>query len=413
MVYFADINLEIISSVPGRIRVNVDFLLRKRTGSMILNSLKSINGIISTAFNKRTRNILIFYRYKEIDEIQLLDKIRAIDNKDIKKDIENDIPKKVNKDSITKIIFKTLNPINLIKKKYPMKAYKDNYSLSKRIIKVGLFFGVIVFALTFNLSNIISILILSYPGILFTISSIANFYSAKKAYLNGIYLKNNHFIRVLSETDTLFVEDNLLIKERNIFNTILNKLNKNIILRFTALRKLENPIDSEFEKVIYKLREYGITDIIVFSDNNKEILDYIAYSLGIDKTYFLKDNILLFKNLKKEENLTAIVSENSIEKIRKLNLDLVICIKLNNEGNIFKGDINFVDKNIKKLPWLLDLSKYNEEVIIRSQTIATGLNALGIFISVITNINPLLSFGIYGLNILAQTIGIKYSIETR
>ncbi|PAB60384.1 HMA2 domain-containing protein [Anaeromicrobium sediminis] len=409
MVYFAEINFKIISSIPGRVRVNIDSLLKKeKTGHLIINSLKSINGIISASFNKRTRNILIFYRWEEIDESQLLNKIKDLDYKKT----HNNISKSINKDSIGKIILQTLNPFSLIKKKYPNKGYKDDYSLSKKIIKLGLLLGGIVFAITSNLRNLISILILSYPGILFAISSIAYFYSAKKAHFNDIYLKKDYFIGLLGKTDTLFIEDNLLIKEKYISNTLLNNLNTTTIRRFAALKKLDNPIDPELEKIIYKIREYGITNLILFSDNNKELLDYISYSLGIDKTYFLKDNILILKDLKTEENVTAIIVKDSIEKIRNLNMDLVVCINLTDKGNILIGDINFIDKKMNKFPWLLNLSKYNEEVITRSQALAIGLNTLGIFLCMITNINPFFALGIYGLNILTQTIRIKYSVET-
>ncbi|WP_459195859.1 HMA2 domain-containing protein [Wukongibacter baidiensis] len=400
--------MRIISSIPGRIRVNVNGLLRnERLGYGILKSLKELEKVNSVSFNVSTGNVLIYYKYQYKDISDILYRIQTFTYKDT----SNYIPRYITNDSPTKILIRTLNPFNLLTKKFPVNIFEQEYSLSRRIIKMGIFMGGIVLAINPHIRTLASIMILTYPGILFTISSMSHFYSARKAFLNEVYVKNSNSIGQVAKTNAFFIEDKVLIGKENAARKILDKnQEKMTIEKLSAIGKVTNLTNPEIRSFIEETRKYGVTDLTVFSDKKDDISKYIAYALGIDKVHLVKDKIFILNDLKNQENIMLFIHESLVDKIRNIDLNLTVCVYSDLNNSVDKGSINVIDRNIKRIPWLLKLSKNNEELITRFHASSISVNTLAIYAAVLLRINPLITLSIYMVNLLAHINILRNSI---
>ena len=192
-------DLKIISSIPGRARIKVDGLFKnEKLGYGIINYLKKSGEVTSISFNKYTGNILIYFKYQNLDLEDLLNQLKSFSLRDS----SNVIPKSPQNDSIGKIVLKAMNPINLLRKRYWGIAFENEYSLAKRLIKIGIPIGALIFGFSRHIRDIISILILTYPGMLFAISAASYYYCAKKAFFNKIYLRSSKDVASFAKTNS-------------------------------------------------------------------------------------------------------------------------------------------------------------------------------------------------------------------
>lgn len=400
---FAVRNVEIISSIPGRIRIKVDGLLRnEKLGYGILKALRELKQINSLSFNTNTGNILIYYKYQYLGIKDILFRIQTFTHKDA----SNCIPKAITNDSPIRILIKTLNPFNLLTKKHPINIFEKEYSLSRKIIKMGIFMAAISLFINSHIRTLASIMILTYPGILFTISYMSHFYSARKAFLNEVYLKNSRDIGQIVKVNNFFIEDRVLIGKENISSKILREnKNKLTVEKLLAIGKAENLTKPEIKSFIEETRKYGVTDFTVFSEQKDDILKYITYALGIDKRYILEDKTFILNDLKDRGNIITVIDEDLADRIKNMSSNLTICVYPETKKDFDKGSINIIDKNIKQIPCLLKLSKDCEELIRRYHASSISVNTIAIYLAVLLRINPIFILGIYIINLLAH-IGI-------
>lgn len=400
--------LEIRLSLPGRLRINISWLLRnKQIALSMKNILTNYYGIFSVVANKNTGNVLIYYDTDYFDE----NKIIAI----IKKFLSHPeevvvIPNSTNNESFPKILFNTLNPISLFKKKYDENMYENEYMSSKKIINTSIILSTVIFIFTRSIAKVFSMLFLGYPGILFTIGITSHYFASTKLKQNDIYLKNSNSFKLLNNTNTLLIKNDFFQSNRYRNNTIESHLNKNDIQKLVILGKLDNPINSKTESVIYDIRTLGINNIFIVGNDTNGILDYISYHLGINILDIneLKNPKKCLVSNKTNNIVTLLTTDESAEKNDIYDYyDLIICIYKNNTLNVLKADINFQYTDIDKLPLIMKLSRFCDEVNVQTENIAIALNTVGMLLVALNYLTPLYSTIFYGLNTLFMTLTLK------
>lgn len=401
-------DLKIISSIPGRARIKVDGLFKnEKLGYEIVNYLKKSEEVTSISFNKYTGNILIYFKYQNLNLDDLLNKLKSFSLRDS----SNVIPRSPKNDSIGKIVLKAMNPINLLRKKYWGKAFENEYSLAKRLIKIGIPLGALVFSFNRHIRDIISILILTYPGMLFAISTVSYYYCAKKAFFNKIYLRNSKYVALFAKTNSIVIEDDVVTEKNNMIKDFEeSNSGKNRVERLDVLGRIKNLTNPEIGSFIKGIREYGIKDISIFSDEKRDIVEYISYSLGIDEVNLLDDKTFVLNDYENQENTIIIVYEGLLDETTNEDSNLTICLYKVLKKDFYKGNVNVIDKNIKKLPWLFKLSKDNRELITRCHTSIISVNMLVFLVTIILRMNAVFTLSIYMLNLLIHILIVKNNI---
>lgn len=399
--------IKVISSIPGRLRANVEGLLRNEQMSCIMKDvlLKS-TGIFSVQPNKNTGNVLIYYNTTVVAENKIIILIEKSFN--YKKEIE--ISNNINKESLVKILFNTLNPITLFKRKYSERIYKNEYIVSKKLMSTSIIISSIILLFTSNIDKVLSILIFGYPGILFTISVASYYYASIKLKKNNIYLKSNDCLNLLKDTNTLLMENDIFINRFYEYNTVDSNLNKIDIQKLIILGRIADPVSSHMESLIHEIRILGISNIFIIGNHTKGILDYISYYLGVnilDPNALKKQNKYLISN---ETNTTITLintNESFSKKDKYLFYDLVICLYKNTMPDTLNADINLEYDNIYKLPIIIKLSQFCEEVKVQTENIAIALNTLGMLLVTLNYLTPLSSIIFYSLNTFLLTLTLK------
>ncbi|MBC2581315.1 HMA2 domain-containing protein [Clostridium sp. DJ247] len=399
--------VKIISSLPGRLRASIWGLLRNEQMAFhIRNMLTKSNCVLSVRISINTGNVLIYYDTKCICEDKLIVVIQEALN--YRKELI--IPEDINKESLVKIMFNTLNPISLFKRKYSEKIYKNEYLLSKKILNISVVLSSIIFLFTSSINKVLSTLILGYPGILFAIGATSYYYGSAKLKQKNIYLKNNDLLSFLSDTNALLIENDILQSKLNKQNVIGSHLSKDDIQKLIILGELDNPINNTIESIVNDIRILGINNIFIIGDSTNSIINYISYYLGI--------NVLNIDNIEKQKQglisnnsddiITLITTDEFFEKNYEFSCyDLIICVYKNNRLNLLKADINLEYTDIDKLPLIVKFSHFCREVNVQTENTAIALNTLGMILAVLNYSTPLYSTIFYGLNILLMTLKIK------
>lgn len=400
--------IQVLSSLPGRLRANVSGLLRNEQIAFgIKNILVKSNGIFSVHTNKNTGNVLIFYDTKLITQ----DKVIVLIERSSKNSKGLIVPKNANEESLLKIFFSTLNPISLFRKRYPERIYKNEYIISKKIMTTSTILSGIILLFTSNINKALSTFILGYPGILFSIGLTSLYYASTKLKENNIYVKTNDSLMLLKDTNKLLIENNIFQSKFHKYTTVESHLNKNDIQKLVILGELNNPVSKELEYIVHNIRILGISDISIIGNDPKGILEYISYHLGINKldTHdFEIENKHPITNKANDSSLALLLANESFEKNNKYPYcDLVMCIYKNNSLNILKSDINLEYADIDKIPLIIKLSHFCGEINVQTENIAIALNTVGMLLVTLDYFNPLHSIIFYGLNTLLMTLTLK------
>lgn len=400
--------IKIISSLPGRVRVNVKGLLKNEQRILRVRSgLTRYDSILSFHVSKNTGNVLIYYNENEIDENKIVVIIEKAFNGPEVAAVEN-----IDKSSLLKTLIDAVNPFFLFKKKLSEQVYRDEYSISSKILKISMGIAAIVFVFTGNVINTISIFVLSYPGILFGVRASSYYYASVKLNMENIYLKDNTSMSFLSNVNTLLIEDDIF---RNGFNErdmdIMN-LNEYEIQKLVILGKLDDPINDNMKLVIDNIRMLGINNIFIIGNSEDSIIRYIGYVLGIevlDKNDLDgKKNCLITD--KSDSNTILIVTGKFPEnELSYMCSDCVIC--LYNELSSLKADINLKYSSMDKLILLIKLGYFCREVNVQVENTAITLNILGILLAVLNHLTPLYSIIYYILNTLLMVLILKLKFD--
>jgi hypothetical protein len=399
--------IKVISSIPGRFRANIKELLRNEQMSYIIEDvlLKS-KGILSVKPNKNTGNVLIYYDTTVVAENKIIIFLKKSFN--YKKQLE--IPNFTNKESLIRILFNTLNPITLFKMKYSERIYRNEYMISKKTMSTSIIISSIILLFISNVNKALSILILGYPGILFTISIASYYYASVKLKNNNIYLKNNDCLNLLKDTNTLLMENDIFKSRSYNYNTIDSNLNKIDIQKLVIMGHMANPVNNHMQSIIDELRILGISNIFIVGNDTNGILDYISYYLGIN---ILNPNDLEKQNkylINNETNATITLintNESFSKKDKYLFYDLVICLYKNTRLDTLNADINLKYDNIDKLPIIIKLSQFCEEIKVQTENMAIALNSLGMLLVTLNCLTPLSSIFFYVVNTLLMTLTLK------
>ncbi|KAB3525505.1 HMA2 domain-containing protein [Alkaliphilus serpentinus] len=162
-------------------------------------------------------------------------------------------------------------------------------------------------------------------------------------------------------------------------NIYLNNIDnlQNLIIIDTAIFVINH---SQYinSTIIENLRERGILDIRVITNNNNNVkLKKLASDLGIVIKYYnpIVENLLKEVELIKNDNKNIVLIGNDekliesiLEKTNKLDLSIVIKEDFNKELNCF--DIMILGNNIYMLGDSLDFIKYTNEKILQNQLVS-------------------------------------------
>jgi len=216
--------IKIVSSLPGRLRANISNLFRN---DKIAFNIKIIlirsRGVFSVKPSKVTGNVLINYDTAHISENEIMIILDKCLNIKDKLEIAGD----VNNDSLYKIIFHTLNPLSLFGKKRAKEIYTNEYIGSKKIINISFIMSGITFLVTNSIYKAFSVLILGYPGILFSIALVSCYYASSKLKCNGIYFKDYHSFYLIKDVNILLIDSSLFL---NKFITLFISLKESILM---------------------------------------------------------------------------------------------------------------------------------------------------------------------------------------
>ncbi|MCI1995664.1 MAG: hypothetical protein LKJ66_09295 [Clostridium luticellarii] len=399
--------VKVISSLPGRIRVNVKGLLgSKEMALKIKGELTGYNSILSSGVSKNTGNVLIYYNSAEISEDKIVTAVEKAFNSPRTAAVENK-----DNSSLLKMFIDALNPLFLFKRKHSEKVYGNEYGISSKILRasIGISAGILLF--TGNAANAISVFILGYPGIIFAVSAFTYYCSRVKLNMKKIYMKNNTSLSFLNSIDTFLIEDDVFRNEFNEHSIDLLDLNKYDVQKMVILGKLNDPVSSSMKLIINDIRTLGISNIFIIGNNEDRIIQYIAYVLGIkilDRDDLERENNCLMTDKYDSSNTILVTTDKSLENRSKyLSSNCTICLYRDNNLTGLKEDINLEYSNIDKLPSLIKLSYFCSEINTQTENTAITLNILGMLFAVLNYLTPLYSVIYYILNTLFMTLILK------
>ncbi|AKL96398.1 hypothetical protein CACET_c29540 [Clostridium aceticum] len=400
--------IEIISSIPGRIRLNIEGLSKEeKLGYQVVCLFQELRGTKNVSFSRITGNILVLYNEDCLNEGKIIEHIK---NFDFTKCLE--VLPWTTGESIGKIISKSLNPFHLIGKKYSEKIYKTEYILSKRLIKVGFLLGLALFIFTSYSMNILSIGILAYPGILFAIASATYYYTAEIFKYHSIFIKKSETLGLMGRTTDIFIQDQVLLKEEKGNSILLEKdFSKAELQRCIVLGKINKPVTTEGETIIQELRKYGILNITLYTRKKDVLTEYLAYYLGIEDIHHLSDEEGPMAKESSNGVKLLVIQEDLIEDTRKTPRDVTIIIPKKLSKKIRSQEVVLLQKEFIRFPQILQLSGSIDELITRSQVTAVTINVIALFLTIMRQIHPFTALSIYGMNMFAQLIILQNNTQ--
>jgi len=393
---------EIIFSIPGRIRIKIsDLFMNEKTACSICSTIEDMQGVISARSNTRTGNILVCYKLELTNESEIINRIH---------NYENDMIPVGTDESFIKSLKKVFHSRMFSKKNNDAPASHNEYRLSRRFLKAALIIGGIVFLFEWMISRLIAILIFACPAILFVIPVTAFYYGMKRSRSRRIYMKDYTSLARLRNIGTVYLNDSVFMsgsshdnKDHQFKNQYHSEIQKLI-----EINNINHLLNIKITDFVFGIRENGITDIAIVTDQDDQAIEKIAYILGIEKIYRLKDNItrLDFYN----QHTLIVTAEELTHGVRELSMGVVLYIYNKNGYDIKQSDISVNSQDIDKIPWMVGLSRYCKEIIIRSQNSAIAINSLGILFASLGFLNPLGAISVYGINTVWQILFIKNRI---
>jgi hypothetical protein len=378
----------VLSSIPGRIRVkinyfnDVDFFKEK-----IINSL-SINKVINKIkVNDYLNTVLVFYNCDLSDESNIISLITQINLYD--ENINLNISE--SKKTFKKMIFKAFNPINLIKKYYDKDIYCNQYNASKSLIKTGVALSAAVLMYSYSMKTIFSILLLSYPGFLFVISSSAYYLSHKIAFANNVFSANLHSFKKLSDSNSIAIDSSLLLNKDKKYND------------FYTFNGIKSIINNNMSIVIRDLRNLGIIDLRVLFSRVDHLLEKVIYTLGLEPLTYANQSVDEFK---KKSPDTFIIKYKSVYPLNEVYDKFIVFAYDDNDLLINKQTQNIYihEQNITKIPFLIHLTRHIDQLIIQTQSIAITVNIFGMLLAVYGFISITGCIILYLCNVLFSSV---------
>ena len=401
----------IVSSLPGRVRINVKGLLRNDEKAFgIWSELAGYGSISSFNVNKNTGNVLIYYDDAKIDENKIAIIVRRGFNK--KRLIESTAFKNEYNPSLLKIFIDAVNPLSLFRKRYSKRLYKGEYGISFKILKASIVISAAVFLFTGDAANVISIFILGYPGILFALAGLSCYYISAKLSRYEIYVKDNTSLNQLCSINALLIEEEVFKSELKNYNTYDLNLDKYAVQKLVMLGKLRNLVSKDMELAVNKMRILGINNIFIIGDSRNSIVNYIAYllELGIlDKNNSYEDEVRMIAG-KSESGSTILIAADKLFEgnLKYPHVDSVIYLYRNGEMDTVKAGFNLQYSDVDKIPSMIKLAYFHREVSIQTENTAVALNIFGMLLVTLNCLTPLYSGIYYILNTLFLTLTLKF-----
>jgi cation transport ATPase len=405
--------MRVVCSIPGRLRVHLDFIRRNQRLAIGLDSyLRGIAGISTVSVNQITGNVLVLYRQEAIKEAEIIGAIKSLTAKEQVFFLQKyDVPAGK---SISGIFLAAFNPLYLWKNRHLQKVAR----LAERIVKVGfLVIATRVIGLKLNLSSSIAILILSNPGVLVAISLMTWYYAAIRAQTKNIFVMDSLALEQLEQPKIIFLESGLLLPEDKSAENTNKKFNKNTIQELVALKQLENPVQPQIKDLVEGVRNQGVIDLAVISQTKSSLIEFAGDYLGIKNVYSFDDKRLAMINRVKvsKQDMHATVfmtTAAGLNNMGYLKPDLIVCVERNGEVCAEQGDIILSHDNLVGFPDLLKLSKSCEQLIIQYQSMAVTVNLAAVFFSTLGYLNPVRAITVYLLNMLFAQLMIEKKIMT-
>jgi len=405
MINISTEHIEVISSIPGRLRLNTSRIFNWNLfRDNVINSLFKLTGIRNIIYNKNTRNTLILYNEKYLNESKIIHYIRKFN---CAKMVVLTPP---DDQSLVTEIIKSLSPIKLIKNRNDW-TQENEYSTSRTLIKTGLAVGAIGLALTATPLNLISVAILSYPGIMFAVSSAAHYFITNIANRHRIFIRNNETIKTFNNTTDLLIDDTVLFDLSLDGLTNADKSSDSVSSNFKTLQHIIKPYTKDF---IQKFRKCGFIDITTLTTNKNSIVEQGSKYLGIDKIYEInKQNSSLAQNREKQM-VTVIGCINGIKEYTQ-HTKPSTTIGIHPETSTLLQDndanINVHSKDVILIPKFLRYGQITHELINRSQVLALTINAIALIMTLTRQIHPIMALSIYIINLLLQIILLQNNTE--
>lgn len=143
---------------------------------------------------------------------------------------------------------------------------------------------------------------------------------------------------------------------------------------------------------IEAIRETGIENIKILSEENEEIVKTIALEVGIDDydaNLQYESKTEKIAELKKQGRTIALVNQglNDCQPIQ--NADISITILKTGSEPIYKcSDFVITNSDIRSIPQIIDQSKYIREVLSQNYIISLGVDAIGVILVLTSSITP-------------------------
>jgi|GEM_PF-6518461 len=396
-------NVEIISSVPGRIRLKLLSLLQQDFAEeRVISLFENLKGIKNLSFNNRTGNTLLFYEEAILDEAKIIQHLQS--NRVKKTSTEN-----CRNSLLKEAILPTINPINYINGAFTHKAYERENSFSKALLRTGLIIGAGILLLTSMPANVVAAAILSYPAIFYTISNTATYLVSRAAEKHRICIKSIEAIKLLPRANQLIIEDNILLKADS-EEFYEEGLEMESLRRAILLNNNQEPITGQGKSLIKSFRSIGITNIALATDKaykKNALIEYLQSTYGLNR--YDEEQ---YSKIEASKLNTSDIAAYMVHKAfpQAINEDIIVQVVSRNI-NLEAGDISLMRKDILKLPKLIRLSKITEEFIKRRQLTAMTINIVALFLAMLRRINPILALLIYIVNTLIQIKTLQNNID--
>ena len=378
MVKGSQYHATILSSIPGRVRLNIRELAQNEAlGNKLIETYRHKIGILKVCLYHFTGNLLIIYKEERVSQADILSILEGLES--FAEDLNY---QQIDRGSMLRHLTAALNPFSSRKQRYSPILFEREYGLAKRIFRLGWLVNGITFAIRRMLYTIPSIAIFSNPGILFALSSAGYIYSARIAYGKEIYTRNPEMIGLFFKTRTILLDEGILFNKH--FEG-LNEINRNGI------------------HLVNQLRENGINRIVVIADRKDEPARILGSKLYLEEVYTPREYQLMRSRKSSSEVVSAVVKDTQIGLFHDRELAaLFICIAHDKSIPYRENHIHVVSKDFENLIEFVRSGLHMQEAIERSHVRAAALNTIMMLAAPLWIMNPFAALGLYGLNTWLQ-----------
>lgn len=355
---------EILFFIPGRIRIRLQHLLMdERLACDLRHKGETVEGIALIRINKRLKTILFCYN-----------------------------PKQVNLETIFELVRDSACPLNVLSRPARQTQectdtptrYRNEKRISWRWFGISLLIGGVTFAINRLLSRLISLLIISCPGIVFVAPSSAFYYARRSAKRRGIILANKGSLEQLETAGAVLIHESVFL------TTKYYPPNE-----YWSGKRYRSNLDD----LVFGLRENGITELAILTEESKPSLVEEANRLGVG---------LCAYDAVTHTNGTPIIITAVPWKRRSQVLE--VRVLGGQERAAPTADVALREENLRQIPWLFYFSYLCREMIIRCQNIAIAIHALGLLLAALGYLSPAGAIMLVGANIAWQPLVIRHQI---